>query len=325
MSENLPVPPVPADASLSDLPYMPLYKERLNRSRAWRDARRQPEIGFYLINLWLAAFFSRPFGSLPDDDDELCDTALCEIRRWPKVREKVMRGWTKCADGRMYHPVVVEIALEVWGKRKEYKDRAAVARKAKEAKRAAVTGSITDTVTDTDTEPVTDLTSALKGKGKVRVREESPPTPQGGGMVVARFLELRRTLWPHEGDERLVLLTLKAQADQYLDVSPAALVIEVIEKAMRQMASAAKSPPMNLRFCHRSMTDAAATHRQASVSTAPIKHSAVVWANRLRVWTERPDAAWLSSWHIHDCPPEALTAYSEQLRLKPPPGYQPPT
>jgi hypothetical protein len=36
------------------------------------------------------------------------------VKRWRKVRGVALRGWVKCADGRLYHRVVAEKALTAW-------------------------------------------------------------------------------------------------------------------------------------------------------------------------------------------------------------------
>jgi uncharacterized protein YdaU (DUF1376 family) len=114
----LPPPLLPSDVDLSDYKFMPLHVERLRRSHSWRSvAKRNPELGFYMMNLWCSSWHERPAGSLEDDDISLADIAMCSPKKWAKVREKVLQGWVKCSDGRLYHPVVVEIALESWKKR----------------------------------------------------------------------------------------------------------------------------------------------------------------------------------------------------------------
>ena len=67
-----------------------------------------------MLNLWTAAWHERPAGSLEDDDDVLADAAMCSPERWAKVRDQVMRGWVKAADGRLYHPVVAEKVMDSW-------------------------------------------------------------------------------------------------------------------------------------------------------------------------------------------------------------------
>lgn len=109
-----PAPLTPADCSLKDWPSILIEIERLRRSTAWRAAKRNPELGFYMMNLWMAAWHEVPAGSLENVDDTHCDFALCETKRWPKVREQVMRGWLLASDGRLYHPTVAEKALEQW-------------------------------------------------------------------------------------------------------------------------------------------------------------------------------------------------------------------
>lgn len=113
----------PPDCDLQDFPFMPLMVARLRKSKAWVKARRNPALGFYMVNLWMAAWHEVPAGSLEDDDDVLADAAMCETAKWPKVREEVLRGWVKGEDGRLYHPVVCERALEAWQAKGERRER----------------------------------------------------------------------------------------------------------------------------------------------------------------------------------------------------------
>lgn len=117
---------------------MPLMVTRLRKSKAWVKARRNPALGFYMVNLWMAAWHEVPAGSLEDDEDVLADAAMCEASKWPKVREDVLRGWVKCDDGRLYHPVMAERANEAWSEKLcALKVRAAEAAK-KAARRRAM-------------------------------------------------------------------------------------------------------------------------------------------------------------------------------------------
>src|SRR5207342_97108 len=114
MTNELPAPLVPVEVDLRDFAFMPLEVSRLLRSRTWLKAKRQPEIGFYLVNLWAGAWHEVPAGSLPDDDDVLSDLARCTPARWRKLRGDILAAWVRCADGRLYHPVVAEKAREAW-------------------------------------------------------------------------------------------------------------------------------------------------------------------------------------------------------------------
>jgi hypothetical protein len=153
MPETLPDPPVPHDCNLRSFPYIPIEVDRLRRSKAWLLAKRSPEVGFYMMNLWLASWHEVPAASLEDDDDALADAAMCEPRRWLKIRAQVLRGWIKCSDGRLYHGVVAEKACEAWSLKQAQKDRTEAARLARQNRRAlSVTDSATTPVTIPETE-----------------------------------------------------------------------------------------------------------------------------------------------------------------------------
>lgn len=109
-----PDPLTPPDSDLRDFRFMPLDVAQIKQSKQWLRAKRRPEIGFYSINLWMAAWHQRPVASLEDDEDVLCDAAECDAERWPQVRDEVLRGWVRCADGRIYHPIVAFKALDAW-------------------------------------------------------------------------------------------------------------------------------------------------------------------------------------------------------------------
>src|SRR5687767_3289068 len=114
MIEQLPQPLTPPDCNLRDFPFMPLHVHRVMGSKAWLKAKRKPALGFYMLNLWMASWHEIPASSLEDDDDVLCDKAMCSPEAWDDVRSAVLHGWVRCSDGRLYHPVVAEQALEAW-------------------------------------------------------------------------------------------------------------------------------------------------------------------------------------------------------------------
>src|ERR1700744_2121165 len=118
---DLPAPLVPVDCDLRDFRFMPLEVERLRRSKAWLICKRQPELAFHMVNLWMASWHEMPAASLEDDDDVLADAAVCEPKPWARLRETILRGWVKCSDGRLYHPVVAEKARESWAERQAYR------------------------------------------------------------------------------------------------------------------------------------------------------------------------------------------------------------
>ena len=58
----LPPPLASAEIDVRSFPFMPLHILRLRTSRAWMRCKRNPALGFYLINLWTAAWQSKPAG-----------------------------------------------------------------------------------------------------------------------------------------------------------------------------------------------------------------------------------------------------------------------
>lgn len=120
MNTDLQAPPISPDVELRDFQFMPLDVGRLRRSKAWLICKRRPELAFYMVNLWTAAWHDLPAGSLEDDDDVLADLAMCPPKDWSRVKADVMRGWTKCSDGRLYHAVVIEKVIEAWRSKLEH-------------------------------------------------------------------------------------------------------------------------------------------------------------------------------------------------------------
>ncbi len=148
------------------LPYMPLEIERLRKSKSWLRCRRQPELAFYLMNLWMRAWHELPAGSIEDDDDVLADAAMCSPERWAEVRQQVLEGW-ELRNGRLYHHVVTELATEAFGKLRKNRNRTKSAREALQQSRdGAVTDTATEPVTVPGTEVVTDIVTDPEGKGR---------------------------------------------------------------------------------------------------------------------------------------------------------------
>ncbi|MEH6435798.1 DUF1376 domain-containing protein [Massilia sp. DD77] len=113
-STNLPAPLTPEDCNLQDFAFMPLDVARLRDSDM--AAYESPEACWAAVLLWSAAWHQVPAASLPDDDRFLAKAAGYGrvVKEWMNVREGALHGWVKCADGRLYHPVVAEKALESW-------------------------------------------------------------------------------------------------------------------------------------------------------------------------------------------------------------------
>lgn len=114
MAQDLPAPPVPAEVSMCGNEWFPLYYQRLRRSRWWRSASDFARSRN--VDLWCASFDETPAGSLPDDDIELADAAGFgrDLAAFQAHKAELMAPWTRCADGRWYHPTMCAVALDVW-------------------------------------------------------------------------------------------------------------------------------------------------------------------------------------------------------------------
>jgi hypothetical protein len=107
---TLPDPLVPAEVDLQDFQGMWVDTDRLLRSDTWRGGTGDQKAA--AMTLWLESWHQVPAASLPSNDRLLAN--LSQAERWPRCREHALRGWIACADGRLYHPVVAEKALEAW-------------------------------------------------------------------------------------------------------------------------------------------------------------------------------------------------------------------
>lgn len=108
------------DCDLRDFAFMPLDATRLLDSDLFALATGDEFKA--AIALWCKAWTQVPAGSLPDDDRVLAHLSRAGTK-WKKVKAMALRGFVKCDDGRLYHPVVCEKANEAWGKKQSYRDR----------------------------------------------------------------------------------------------------------------------------------------------------------------------------------------------------------
>lgn len=113
-----PAPFTPFDCDLRGMPYMPLHGDRLFGSETWIAANAEAKVA--ALRLWWRSFAHEvPAASLPNNDTLLSDYAGYGVatKAWLKVKEQAMRGWVLCSDGRLYHKIVAEVALEAWDQR----------------------------------------------------------------------------------------------------------------------------------------------------------------------------------------------------------------
>lgn len=103
-------PLTPADCDLRDFRRLPFDVVRVLDSDTFAllDA-----VDFKAsFALWCKAWHQVPAASLPDDDRVLARLACLSLSDWQAARPRVLASWRLCTDGRFYHPVVAEMALE---------------------------------------------------------------------------------------------------------------------------------------------------------------------------------------------------------------------
>ena len=183
MTHSLPEPLTPAECDLRGMPYMPLDIVRLFDSDLYALSNGAEFKAAF--SLWGKSFLQVPAASLPDDDRVLAHLSGAGVA-WKKLKPMALRGWIKCSDGRLYHPVVAEKAKEAWNARLAQRARTEAARAAREARRREATENATEHVTDhatpTATEDVTppvtvSVTEAVtgskgEGEGEGELREK---------------------------------------------------------------------------------------------------------------------------------------------------------
>lgn len=193
---GFPDPLTPPDCDLRGMPYMPVDLVRLFDSDLFAlSSGDEFKVAF---TLWGKAFLQVPAGSIPDDDRILAHLSGAG-RLWMKYRSMALRGWIKCSDGRLYHPVVAAKARDAWEARMSQRSRTEAARAARAANRKASETppapsgtyprvvSATSSVTETVAKDVT----GSKGEGELSKKERKnprPPTasaPKGGWTVAA--------------------------------------------------------------------------------------------------------------------------------------------
>lgn len=113
-------PLTPPECDLRDFAYMPLDAARLLDSDLF--ALSTGDEFKAALALWCKAWQQVPAGSLPDDDRVLAHLSGAGSK-WRKVKDLALRGFVKCSDGRLYHPVVSEKAIEAWGKKQSFRER----------------------------------------------------------------------------------------------------------------------------------------------------------------------------------------------------------
>ena len=144
VTNELPEPPYPADVRAKGWRF-DLDVERIENSDTWTltPADMRP----WLLMLWMRSWTQTPCGSLPVNDELVAARIGMDARVFAGNRDILMRGWYRCSDSRLYHPVITE-SVEIMRdsrlteRKKKAKQRAdaAAAAAAKDRRRGAGEG-----------------------------------------------------------------------------------------------------------------------------------------------------------------------------------------
>lgn len=114
--ETLPLYPIPTSERLDSHYFIPFNRHRYERSEFRRKAYRDPEVGFFGMELFFKSHGEAPLGTLPVDDEELAFLLGLPLDRWMSLRDRPFHplyNWepVKCDNGqiRYAHPVVQEV------------------------------------------------------------------------------------------------------------------------------------------------------------------------------------------------------------------------
>lgn len=206
-------PLVPSDCDLRGLAWMPLDAVRLLDSDLFAVSTGDEFKA--AVALWCKAWQQIPAGSLPNDDRVLAHLSGAGSR-WKRLKPMALRGFVLCSDGRLYHPVIAEKALEAWEYRK--------AQRARAAKRWPSSGN----AAASPAAHAAASPAAMQGTGQDRKGQEnsSPPTPRAAAAAVEKKL-----VYPSKLADGQRADVARAVAD--LDERGAQLVVDELEGAMR--------------------------------------------------------------------------------------------
>lgn len=129
-------PPYPATTRAGGFKFELDY-ERIVQSDTWALAAacQRP----LLLMLWFIAWQQTPCGSLPKDDLLIAARLGMEADAFQCDKAILLRGWTEADDGRLYHPIITQLVLEMMDRKASNAQRQAAYRQRRLAARNSET------------------------------------------------------------------------------------------------------------------------------------------------------------------------------------------
>ncbi|MFZ1680627.1 MAG: DUF1376 domain-containing protein [Rhizobiaceae bacterium] len=147
---DLPEPLTPPDCDVRSLEGFDLNVERLMSSEL--VALATGEEFKAAIMLWCRSWKQVPAASLPDDDRILASFAGLSLMKWRKVRAMALRGFVKCLDGRLYHPVLAVLAIKGAENRRRFLAKREMDAERLREWRSSQKGNVKETSSETSSE-----------------------------------------------------------------------------------------------------------------------------------------------------------------------------
>lgn len=200
MTESLPAPLTPADCDLRDFAdYMPLEVAKLRDS----DMAATPDAEVFraAVLSWCVAWHQVPAASLPDDDAAIARLIGMgrDVAGMAALRASgALRGFVKCTDGRLYHPLIAERAINAMEAKRQQRHRTAKARETVLSHRQSQK-SVTESVTELEKQPNRRKVKVSEGEEDKKVTSgvASPPP----AVVVPEFIRLPTNRFETKAEE----------------------------------------------------------------------------------------------------------------------------
>ncbi len=125
---GLEVYPIASTERLDSHYFVQFNHARYERSNFRKQAYRDPEVGFFGLELFWKAHGETPLGTLPADDDSLAFLLGVPLEKWISLKQRTfspLYNWhsVQCDSGeiRLAHPVVLEVMTAALRGHQEYK------------------------------------------------------------------------------------------------------------------------------------------------------------------------------------------------------------
>lgn len=167
--------------------------EQIGQSDTWALGSKPgaADVRPFLLMLWYVSWQEVPCGSLPDDDEVIAAKIGLPDALIPELRRRILRGWWKADDGRLYHDTLVQRVNEMLSKRRSDADRQARSRAAKsvpesDASHVDVTRDSDRTPTGVGRESSTDHRPPMSSSPSSKKTTPRKP-PKGGAAQFEEF------------------------------------------------------------------------------------------------------------------------------------------